>query len=293
MKPVLYSFPKTGRESFSVQIEDDIPHFYDVLHYHPEWQITLIKESVGTRFIGDSIERFSAGDIFMIGPNLPHVFRNDKTFYEEGSDLRASFVSMYLNDSSFGTEFFHLPETRHLRLLMKKAFRGIRVMGETRKKAATLIEQVVNTEGFDRFLALLSLLNCLATSNELDYISNMSFYRPQKEIDSKKINDVFDFVMKNFSKTITLEEVATVASMTPTSFSRYFRQRTQKTFSNFLNEVRIGHACKLLLEGDYNVSEISYECGYNNISNFNRQFKAMTKFTPSEYLKRYKAQNLM
>lgn len=293
MRPVLYSFPKTEQESFSVQVEDDIPHFYDILHYHPEWQITLIKKSRGTRFIGDSIERFKDGDIFIIGPNLPHVFRNDKAYYEEGANLGASFISMYLNDTSFGNEFFLLPEMRNIRLLMKRASRGIRLLGKTRSSAEELIRRVVETEGFDRFLTLLSLLNCMATSNEYNYISNMSFYRPQKEIDSKKINDVFDFVMSNFSDIITLEEVAALANMTPTSFSRYFKQRTQKTFSTFLSEVRIGHACKLLLEGDYNITEISYECGYNNISNFNRQFKAMTKFTPSEYLKRYKEQHLV
>lgn len=291
MKPVLYSFPKTQQESFSVQTEEGLPHFYDVLHYHPELQITIILESYGTYFIGDSIERFQAGDIFLIGPNLPHVFRNDQAFYQDQSTLRASFISMYFNDQSFGKEFFKLPEMWHTDQLLKKASRGIKAQGRTKVIVGEKMKRLVSLEGFDRFLMLLSILNTIATSTEWEYISKVSFSAPQKETESKKINDVFDYIMNHFNSAISLEAVAAVANMSTTAFSRYFKQRTQKTFSNFLSDVRIGHACKLLIEGEYNITEISYACGYNNISNFNRQFKAITKHTPSEYLKRYKLQN--
>ncbi|MGB0522622.1 MAG: AraC family transcriptional regulator [Flammeovirgaceae bacterium] len=291
MKPVLYSFPKTQQESFSVQTEEGLAHFYDVLHYHPELQITIILESYGTYFIGDSIERFQAGDIFLIGPNLPHVFRNDQAFYKEDPTLRASFISMYFNDQSFGKEFFKLPEMWHINQLLKKASRGIKAEGRTKEIVGEKMKRLVKLEGFDRFLMLLSILNTIATSTEWHYLSKVSFSAPQKETESKKINDVFDYIMNNFNGSISLEAVASVANMSTTAFSRYFKQRTQKTFSNFLSEVRIGHACKLLIEGDYNITEISYACGYNNISNFNRQFKTITKHTPSEYLKRYKLQN--
>lgn len=291
MKPVLYSFPKTQQESFSVQTEAGLSHFYDVLHYHPELQITIILESYGTYFIGDSIERFQSGDIFLIGPNLPHVFRNDQAFYREDSKLRASFISMYFNDQSFGKEFFDLPEMWYINQLLKKASRGIKAHGRTKDIVGEKMKRLVQLEGFDRFLMLLSILNTIATSTEWEFISKVSFSAPQKETDSKKINDVFDYIMNNFSQSISLDTVASVANMSTTAFSRYFKQRTQKTFSNFLSEVRIGHACKLLIEGEYNITEISYACGYNNISNFNRQFKHIAKFTPSEYIKRYKNQN--
>ncbi len=290
MKPVIYSFPKTQNASFSVQSDVDLPHFYDVLHYHPEdLQITLIIESFGTRFIGDSIDRFKAGDIVLMGANLPHVFRNDKVFYKGFEDLKAGFVSLYFNEKSFGNEFFSLPEMRNINQLLRMASRGIVVLGETRKVVGEKMKKVATLENsFDRLLTFLSILHDISSSNEWEYISKLSFSTPLKETESKKINDVFDHIMNNFSGAITLEQVASVANMTPTAFSRYFRQRTQKTFSNFLSEVRIGHACKLLLDEKLNVTEICYECGYNNISNFNRQFKAITKFTPSDYLKQYK-----
>ena len=294
MRPVLYSFPKTQNASFSWQIEQALPYFYDVLHYHPELQITMISSSYGTRFIGDTIDRFKAGDIYLIGANLPHVFRNDKVFYEGYPHMKAGFVSMYFNEQSFGQDFFSLPEMRNINQLLQKASRGIRVLGEARRIVGEKMAATIHMEeSFDKFLALLSVLNTIATSQEWEYISKVSFSAPIKETESKKMNDVFDYIMNRFAQAITLEEVSSLANMTTTAFSRYFKQRTQKTFSRFLSEVRVGHACKLLIETDMNITEICYACGYNNISNFNRQFKTITRFTPSEYLRKYKQQGML
>jgi AraC-like DNA-binding protein len=287
MKPLLFRNPKTEKESFYVQ-EDRLPRFYDVLHYHPEIQLTVILEGSGTRFVGDNISHFEAGDVVLLGTNLPHVSRNDAMYYEENSGLMAHALSVYFKQEAFGREFFELPEATAIRELLVKSSRGLKITGKAREKVYPLIVDMKMLHGFDRLMNLLAILNIVARSNDTEYISSISYTSPQKDSDSKKINDVFDFVMSHFHEKIKLEEVAEIAFMSPTAFCRYFKLRTRKTFSQFLNEVRIGNACKLLIDGKYNVTEVSYFCGFNNISNFNRQFKTIMEMTPSEYTNRFR-----
>jgi AraC-like DNA-binding protein len=287
MKALLYSNPKTETESFHVQV-DEMAHFYDSLHYHPEVQVTLILRGTGTLFVGDCIEQFKPGDLIVIGANLPHVLRCDAEYYENDPEMKAHGISLYFKPEAFGDHFFQLPETRHISEWIRKISRGIRVAPSDTTLIDELIRLMPELEGFERFRALLSILHHLTRAHNFDYLSSVSFTTPQKDTDSKKINNVFDYVMLNFPREIRLDTVAEVAHMSPTAFCRYFKQRTRKTFSRFLNEVRIGNACKLLLEGDNTVTEVSFNCGYNNISNFNRQFKAISKFTPSEYVRKYR-----
>lgn len=287
MKALLFRNPKTEKESFHVQV-DKLPHFYDTLHFHPEVQITLVLEGEGTLFIGDCIESFGPGDVIAMGANLPHVLRCDKSYYETDSQMQVHGISIYFNQEAFGERFFELPETRHIYEWLSKTSRGLRLQGKYSADLVPLIERMPDSHGFDRFNALMELLNQMAVHTNYEYLSSVGFSSPQKDIDSRKINDVFDYVMQNFADEIRLEAVADVANMSPTAFCRYFKQRTSKTFSRFLNEVRIGNACKLLLEGDNTITEVSYSCGYNNISNFNRQFKTVTKFTPSAYVRKFR-----
>ncbi|BDD02852.1 AraC family transcriptional regulator [Aureibacter tunicatorum] len=288
-KPLLFKIPSSEKESFRVQYEDQ-PYFYDPLHFHPELQLTYILESNGTFFIGDNIKNFKAGDILLIGANLTHVFRNDKLYYEDSNEeVRAKAISVFFTETSFGADFFELPEAAKIKDLIKKSGRGLKITGETRDLIAPLLETLKDLEGFFRIIKMLEILNLIAENLESDveYLSSLSYSKFLKESDSKKINDVFEYVMQNFSENIKLSDVADIANMSVTSFCRYFKLRTRKTFSLFLNEIRVGHACKLLKENKYNISEICYECGFNNISNFNRQFKAITNYTPTEYKKKF------
>ena len=283
MKPLLFKNPKTEKASFHTQ-EDKSYFFYDVLHYHPELQLTAIIKSEGTFFVGDKIDRFNEGDVFILGSNLPHVLRNDEEYYAENDELIAHGVSAYFKMESFGQTFFELPEMHAIKSFLDKTSRGMRITGETRNKVFPKIIELNNIEGFNRLISLLDILKDLSVSEDIEYLSGISYSSPQKDTDNQKINDVFEFVMKNYHQKITLEEVADIAYMSPTAFCRFFKQRTRKTFSKFINEVRVGNACKLLMTGKYNISEICYMCGFNNISNFNRQFKSITDYTPSEYL---------
>ncbi|MCG8475350.1 MAG: AraC family transcriptional regulator [Cytophagales bacterium] len=285
-KPLLFKIPTSEKESFRVQL-DDQAYFYDPLHFHPELQLTYIVEGTGTFFIGDHIQNFKAGDVILIGSNLTHVFRNEKAYYEEGSTLRAKAISVFFTETSFGEKFFSLPEAYLIKRLLQKSVRGLMFKKVARQKIASKMRVLYQKEGFDRMLYFLELLQEMARTEDIEFLSSIGYSRYLRESDSKKINDVFEFVLANFSKPIKLQEVADIANMSVTSFCRYFKLRTRKTFSLFLNEIRVGHACKLLKENQFNISEICYECGFNNISNFNRQFKAITDFTPTEYKKRY------
>ncbi len=288
MKVLPFKIPKTTSESFRVQI-DDVPYFYDRLHNHPELQITLVKKGYGTLFVGDSISSFQEGDVHVIGSNVPHVMKNDPVFYEDEEQVAYS-ISVFFNKESFGKEFFNLPEMQKVKELIKNAERGIRIEGKTKETLTQKIEEIEKAEGFDRFLLLLSILNSISNSEEWNYLSNISFNVNNNQVSDQKLNDVFQYVMDNYATPIGLDEIASVANMSTSAFCRYFKLRTRKTFIRFLNEFRIGTACRELVEKNTSVSIVCYEVGFNNVSNFNRQFKTITGLTPSQYAQKYRAQ---
>ncbi|WP_161890337.1 AraC family transcriptional regulator [Pontibacter russatus] len=284
MKPVYFKIPKTSGETVRVQHEVQ-PHFYENLHFHPEVQIMFICEGSGTQFIGDSIGSFNSGDLLLLGPNLPHVFRNDKRYYEQGSVLKVENISVFFQTESFGEHFLSLPEAYPVHKLLLYSKRGIRIKGETKNRITALVQQMLRLDGFERMIQLFTILHLLSLSKELEPLSSVGFDGPQNDSDSKKINDVFTYIMNNFSEEVKLQEAASIANMSVNAFCRYFKQHTRKTFSSFLNEIRIGHACRLLIEDRWNVRETAFDCGFDNISYFNRQFKNITSYTPSEYVK--------
>ncbi|MBC3540133.1 AraC family transcriptional regulator [Rufibacter sediminis] len=284
MKPLHFKIPKTSGESVRIQY-DEQRHFYENLHFHPELQIMVICESTGTRFIGDSIGSFKAGDIVVLGSNLPHVFRNDKKYYEPDSELKATNISVFVDLAAFENNILSLPEAHALQKLLLNSKRGLRIRGETKRKVAALIQEMRTLNGFEKIIQILIILNLLSHSHEVEMLSSVGFNANLNESDNRKINDVFSYIMNNFSEDIKLTDAANVANMSVNAFCRYFKQHTQKTFSQFLNEIRIGHACRLLIEDKWNIRETAFECGYDNISYFNRQFKDITNLTPTEFVK--------
>lgn len=286
MKPVLFKHSEAIKESCFV-LRDRAAHFYDTLHYHPEYQLTLINEGVGTFFIADHIERFKPGDIFLIGPNLPHVFRSDNEYYKKDTSLISDYVAAYFTFNSFGTAFFSLPENASIRSLLLEAERGMKLSGDTAERIKKDVISLGRSSGVRKITSLLLTLEEIAVSPRQDKISlsSVGYLGSVKNDDNERMNQVFDYLMKHFTEDINLEKVSEVACMTQTAFCRFFKKRTRKSLIEFITEARIGYACKLLLEEKYNVSEIALKSGFNNISNFNRQFKFITKTTPSGYLR--------
>ena len=279
MKALTFKIPKTGERSFRVQV-DEVDHFYDRFHHHSELQITLIVESQGSLFVGDSITTFRPGDLFIIGPNMPHLLKNDKPF--------AKSISIFFSKEAFGAAFFRLPELSKINNLLQRAEKGLRILGKSKERIAEKVAKIVEKEGFERLLLLFSILHDLSEHNRMESLSRTSFASNSGDFQSEKISRVFQFVMDNYQRPVKLEEVAAIVNLSVSAFCRYFKLRTRSTFARFINEIRISSACRQLIETDDSVSEICYRTGFNNVSNFNRQFKMITGYTPTQYLSKHR-----
>ncbi len=284
MKVLPFKLPKTEDASFRVQV-DHQPHFYDTFHQHPEIQITLIIESTGTVILGDYVGSFRPGDVFVIGANIPHVLKNDADYYNENSTLKAHAISVFFDQSTFGSEFLQLPETRELRNFLLLTKRGLKLKGSLKKVIGNMMRNIEFLHSLDKLIHLLKLINILVRSDKFIPMASETMNFSVTDMEGKRLNDIYQFTMNEYDRPISLEEVAEIASMTPSAFCRYFKQRTRKTYIDFLTEVRIGHACKLLISKDTTVTEVCYKAGFNNLSNFNRKFKKLTGYTPTHYQK--------
>ena len=285
MKPVLEHLPLRSEESFVVKAFD-YPYYPTPWHFHPEYELVLVTESKGKRFIGDNIGDFDSGDLAFIGPNLPHLYRNDTSYYEANSRQRARSIVVHFLENSFGENFLSLPETKSLQILFGKSSRGLEVKGETKLIVTKMMHELCELTALNRWIKLIEILKTLAGSGELGFISHENV-QGKNQMESERMNKVFEFVMKNFNREITVSEMANHVNLAENSFSRYFSNRTRKTFITFVNEVRLSHACKLLSENQINISEVCFQCGFNNLSNFNRQFKNVYQTSPLAYRKQY------
>ena len=261
-------------------------YFETPWHFHPEYELVLILKGQGKRFIGDKITNFSGGDLILIGPNLPHWYRCDESFYHPDSGLVAESIVLQFKENFLGDAFFSLAESVKIRKMLDKSAGGLEIYGGTKEKVAELMLDILNKQGMDRLMLMLEILNIISQSDDQFVITTKSEVSLELK-DSRRLSEVYDFVMSNFDKEISMEEVAEIAKMCPSTFSRYFKKRTRKTFMIFLNEIRIGHACKLMIDKDLNISEICFKSGYNNISYFNRKFKQIKNMSPKEFRNAY------
>jgi len=278
MKVLPFKIPKPDRNAIVFQ-EDYEVAFYDKLHQHEEIQISLIVEGEGTLIVGDTISNYSKGDILVIGSNVPHVFK---------SDLKASPMSkmqtLFFTKFSLGAHFFELEELKELQPFFKRSKRGFKIVSK-KALAENLFLTLDKDSKIDKLIKLLQLLKICAKAN---YMSLSSFVYDKKFSDDegKRMRDVFEYTMNNFQKDISLENIAEVANMTKNAFCKYFKKRTNKTYIAFLTELRIENACKLLAKNqEMTIAEIAEASGYNNLSNFNRQFKMLKKLSPSAFRK--------
>jgi len=256
------------------------------LHYHPELELTLILASSGRRFVGDSIQNFEPGDLVLVGENTPHFWCN-------GNDLPENSFShaivVQFNKSFLGENFFKLNGADHIDKLIINSGRGVCLNNPITK--ALLIEklkQVVVLPAFEQTLLLLEILNIFAKS-DLYFLSSPSFKPYLNEIDCTRMNKVYHYVYNNISSSFEISEIAALLNMSVSAFSHYFKKKTQKTFTQFINETRIGKAKRLLIETDKSIAEIAYESGYHSLSNFNKQFNSLEKFPPKIFRQNYVA----
>ena len=286
MKSALQKSPIPETKAFLAKYLKE-PVFDPHWHFHPEYQLFMVLTGSGTRFIGDSVKRFKAGDITFTGPNLPHLWRSDHEQEQEHNIAWSEGVVIYFKEDFLGDKLLKSDEAIRLRQVLHKSLRGMEFTGETAKDLKELLLALIPMEGFEGILQLLKILDFISNTKEFKLLASPGYTNTLREADTERMYMVYAYVMKNFKQKIAMPELAKLTNMTPTSFSRYFKLHANKSFSQFVSEIRIGHACKLLIEQKKNVSQACYESGFQTLSNFNKQFKAITQFTPLAYKKEY------
>ena len=268
-----------SESSFLVK-EEHFTRFDIPWHVHPEFELTLISQGRGTINLGDYISDIQGPMLLLIGPNLPHSWYGQES---EKSDLIAQQIVIQFPPDFLGEHFFENPAFRGIGDLLKKSYRGLFFPLSDHHKVPGRIKGILQMNDFERTLELLNILHTLARQKQYIELSSIGYSTQLNKTESVRLNAIYAFILEHFRSDLDLNRVAQYAHMTPQAFSRYFKERTKRTFVSFLNEVRIGYACRLLTESDMGISRICYESGYSNLSNFNSQFKRIKAMTPSEY----------
>lgn len=284
MKAQLIDVVLSGKRTIQIKKVDKF--FLDSpFHFHQLCELVWVEKSFGKRIVGDNVNNFEAGDLILMSPNLPHIWQNDPVFLRKKKGFKAKAIVVYFPPDfllNLSDESSVIQPTQEL---IKKATRGLKFYGKTHARATKILSNISEDDGLKKILDFLNVIEILSHSKEYEYLASISYKNTYDEKDTGRINSVYQFLIQNFHRNISLEEVAGIGNMSPTAFCRFFKSRTQKSFIQFLNELRIGHACKLLQDEEYSVADVCYESGYNNLANFNKFFKSITSKSPSEYRK--------
>jgi AraC-like DNA-binding protein len=284
-KIISFQIPKSQREFVRYQ-QDRGRHFYDKLHQHPQLQLTVILEGKGQFLSGDYLGRFEAGDVFFLGENAPHVFRSDPEYFEEGSDLKTAGDTVFFDFAAFGKALGDLEELESLRKFRDFSGLCFQIFGDSMSRIVKIFEVFPTSSGLNRFQLALQLLSILDHSGEnLVPLNRPALIRGLSERDGRRMDQVIQFIFEESGRAITLQEVADRANLSKEAFCRFFKLRTRKTFTQYLQQIRISQAKKLLLESDLSISEIAFQVGFENLSYFNRCFKSLTGTSPNFWRK--------
>lgn len=256
-----------------------LPQFDAPYHFHPELELTFIESSKGKRFVGRQVAPFEAGDLVLLGENVPHCWLNT-----EGGDLAKSIVIQFKEDF-VGQSFLEIPEMTAINHLFKKAQSGILIKGKTRDTVAEKMFFKADQHPFKNLLQLFDILHTIAISNEIELIDPQFSTTALSPVDTERFQKVYAYIITHYTQDIDLETIAAVAHLTPTAFCRYFKKMTRKTLIDVITEFRIKHACQLLSSTEKSVSDICFDSGFGNISYFNKQFKNALGHSPLNYRK--------
>ncbi len=287
MKPFFQKIVAEPTQSVTF-IDEEKPHFTVPWHFHPEIEILFVVKSSGTSYVGDGIHRFMRGDISIIGENVPHWWKSDKEYLDGNVTSGIKSLIIQFKKEIFDTNFISIPEMNSIREFLEKSQRGIHFFGRSRESLGDQIQKIFKVSGIRRITELILLLDMMANTREYKYHASIGYSKIINTYDFYRFNKIHEYIIRNFTNPIKLHEVASEVNICPTAFCRYFKKHTGKTFFSFLNEIRIGHACKLILEDNISISGASLGSGFNNLSHFNNQFKKVMKITPTEYLLAYK-----
>lgn len=278
-----------GRSAVKVKYCDR-PHFTYPWHFHPEFEILHIIEGSGTRFVADSIEEFKSGDLVLVGSTLPHFWRSDEKYLSSNGKLRVKYFVIQFPNDFLQTEIQNYPEYHLIGDLLGRAARGVCFKREFAFSVSKKLAKVVKASGFERIIYLQELLQGMAKTAEYKLLAGELYQNDTLNFTNFRLTKVMQFLNTNYQHKIELEKVAEIANLHPAAFCRFFKEKSGKSLSEYVNDMRIGYACRLITEGRMSVSQISYESGFNNLSNFNRTFKKHTGFTPTSYSREFQRQ---
>ena len=284
MKPLLIDLDYSLADTFMIK-ELNVPYFTNTHHFHKDYEIVFVKKSSGKRIVGDHVDNFNDDDLVFVGPDLPHAWFNDSVYYENREELQAQSVVIYLKKTWLEHSVLPLPQTGKLKKLLENSHRGIRFYGETARQIRLLVSDLYRVEGFRQVADLFTVLFLMSETKECELLAGINYLNTHSENETARLNRVYEYVMRNFAGQIRLEHAADIANMSPNAFCRYFRKQTGKNFSQFVNEIRVGHACSLLVKNEMSVTEVCYESGYQSVTNFNKFFRRIMGKSPVEYRK--------
>ncbi|SDE90979.1 AraC-type DNA-binding protein [Mucilaginibacter pineti] len=269
-----------GERLFVIK-EEYFPYNDFPLHTHPEYEIILVMKSSGSRYVGDHIDDFFPGDLCLFGPNLPHTFYNKHM----PADREVHQVVIQFDENCLGEGFFDKPQFTAIKALFERSQQGLAFSGPLRELAEQKIKAIVNVDDAEAVASLISILGLLAKATDYQVLSAQKQVAASAQKDTARMNRIYHYLLDNFKNDIVLEDMAAMANLTVAAFCRYFKQHTRKTLSEFVNDLRIGYACRLLQQKEFSILQVCFESGFNNISYFNRRFKRQMGISPLFYRK--------
>lgn len=253
------------------------------LHFHEEFELNFIENAKGAkRIVGDNIEIIDDTELVLVGSNTPHGW-----FTNDCKSQNIHEITIQFHRDLFDKKFLNRNQMSFIRTMFERSSRGILFSPETIKLIKPRLINITQTNGFCSIMELMSILHDLSVSRNIRTLATSSFANEIATYDSRRIEKAFEYMRNNYEKEISLEDIAKIVNMTVVSFSRFIKKRTGKTFIDSLNDIRLGHASRLLIDTRLSIAEVSYKCGYNNLSYFNRIFKKKHNSTPKEFRENY------
>jgi AraC-like DNA-binding protein len=280
MKPIFQKLVSSPPEGFAFKVirgnTFDCPW-----HFHGEYELALVLTSGGYRMVGDHIAPLTSNDLVMVGPNLPHIYQNDESI--PGQIVPVHNLLIQFEEDCLGDKLMDLPALIPVRRLLKRSHLGLCITGVTRDHTIRRMQQMTRCSGLERIILFLEILNELAHSDDIQVLASPGFVTTTSLFDQERMNRVCQFIHENLDRNMVLPELARLACLSEGAFSRFFHTHTGKTFPQFVNELRVGRACRLLTENKMTITEIAFACGFSNLSNFNRQFLRLKKCSPRNF----------
>jgi AraC-like DNA-binding protein len=252
-------------------------------HHHPEYEMDLILNGKGKRMIGDHIDRFERNDLVLLGSYLPHEYMCDKEYTDHPEGFQGKAIVFQFLIDFLGPRFFEVPENKNLKRILDESYRGLQFYGKTREKIITIMENSYDLDGTERLYSLLAIFKILGQTREYRLLSSPGFMKPFHNQGDEPIQKALEYIVQHFQEEVSMKEMLSITNMSNSAFCNSFKKTCRMTFKEYLLNVRVGYACKLLTDDTLNISQIAYNCGFQNLSNFNRQFKKIKSVTPSKF----------